>query len=118
MTLAGMRPRSLISIPCSLARVLTSALLRRPAGDRPPRGALTPAELAGVLDERRSLRAEPASVRGAQVDLVRGRADTGTAGFPPPAPVEIIFERDAGPGRHLDLPGKEQRSLRHAGTKS
>src|ERR1700683_130346 len=35
MTLAGIRPRSLISIPCSMAQARTWALSRRLAGERP-----------------------------------------------------------------------------------
>src|SRR5580658_10698362 len=74
-----------------------------PAGRRrtPRPGTLPAAVPAGVIDKRCQLRAEPARVHSAQVNLILRRTEAEPHRLLRRAAVEIVFESDHGPGRHL-----------------
>jgi hypothetical protein len=87
-TLAGMRPRSLTAMACSLGQARMSPLRCRLEAGRGR--VLSSPGRAGVLDERCELVAECGGVLVVQVDLVRA-ADGETNGLVGRATIKIVF---------------------------
>src|SRR5712691_10179544 len=66
-----------------------------PAGRRPGSPASqSPASCAGVLDERRELRAEGAGVLAAQIDLIFRALEAEPHGLVCRAAIQVVFQRD------------------------
>jgi len=91
-TLAGIRPRSLTVMPCSLAHARTSPLRCRPADVRAvrragPRLALRACSMNGVL------LAKGTGVLGAQVDLVLGAVEPESQRLIRGAAIQVVFPR-------------------------
>src|SRR5260221_11173460 len=77
------------------------AVLTRGGGMARP--ALAAACFAGVVDERGHLGAEPGGVLGIQVNLVFRGAEAELQSLLRGTAVDVVFERDGCPSRHLDL---------------